>query len=202
VWIHRCCQLLMLVLFSLCGGSEHLEVKHMILRHLRQLRSNEIYRKAHFLIFIEANMSYISADCVANWCRRPEFGPVTIEARDNSPRGRVGVWTGPWEKESYSMMLREIIESGRLFMAHEFICSNFEEHLKTLLLQFSAFRMERQEPMDAAFGKYRWAFTGKTSGGTKDDMVLALMIAVYWGRLKREDFTFMQWAHSMGIRLQ
>ena len=61
--------------------------------------------------------------------------------------------------------------------------------------------MERLDPMDTAFGKYKYAYTGKTGGGEKDDLALALMIATYWGRRKRESENFRLWAKQMGYRL-
>ena len=61
--------------------------------------------------------------------------------------------------------------------------------------------MERLDPQDLTFGTVKYAYTGKTAGGDKDDRVLALMIAKYWGRRKREDPQFIAWARQMGFRL-
>jgi len=175
----------------------------MILSHLTALSEHKRYQHAHKLVFIEANMSYIGADQVASWCRRMPFQPVMIESRDPSPRGRVGVWTGPYEKETYAWTLRDIIESDSLYFADDsnMIGNNKKRDKENFLKQLRQFRMERLDPNDMAFGKIKYAYTGKTAGGEKDDILLATMIATYWGRRKREEHQFRLWAKEMGFRL-
>jgi hypothetical protein len=172
----------------------------MILSHLKALSEHPRYRHAHKLIFIESNMSYIGADLVATWCRRVCFAPVIIESRDPTPRGRVGVWTGTYEKESYAWLGRDIIEQDELYYASEMIGGNIERDKESFVKQLRQFRMERQDPADLAFGKFKYAYTGKTGGGNKDDLVLAWQIATYWGRRKREDPTFLAWCKQQGYR--
>jgi hypothetical protein len=173
----------------------------MVLSHLSALSQHPKYGKAHKLVFIEANMSYIGADQVATWCRRMEYQPVIIESRDPSPRGRVGVWTGPYEKEAYAWTLRDIIEADCLYYAADMIGSNTKGDKEALIAQLRQYRMERLDPTDMAFGKFKYAYTGKTPGGLKDDFALSAMIATYWGRRKREDQQFRLWAKQMGFRL-
>lgn len=188
-------------MFHAVCASEHLDVERMILQHMTGLSQHPKYGKGYKLVFIEANMSYIGADQVAGWCRRVPFQPVIIESRDPSPRGRVGVWTGPYEKEAYAWTLRDVVESDSLYFAADMIGSNIERDKQTLISQLRQFRMERLDPLDTAFGKYKYAYTGKTGGGEKDDLALSLMIATYWGRRKREDQQFCLWAKQMGFRL-
>lgn len=173
----------------------------MILNFMQSLTDHPRYRKAVKIPFIEANMSYIGADLIATWCRAMRFQPVMIESRDPTPRGRVGVWTGPYEKEAYAWTLRDAIENDTVHFAADLIGANVERDKATLEAQLRGFRMERQEPADPAFGKFKYAYTGKTSGGTKDDILLGLMIATYWGRRKREEQEFRAWCHERGYRL-
>lgn len=173
----------------------------MINNHLRKLSRDPRFCRAHKLISIEANMSYIGADQVANWCQADEFQPVIIESRDSSSRNRVGVWTGPYEKETYAWLLRDIVENDKLHFAADMISANADKNKETLISQLRQFRMERMDPKDVTFGKFKYAYTGKTAGGNKDDLVLALMIATYWGSRKREDVEFQQWAKANGYRL-
>lgn len=173
----------------------------MIKRHMRGLATDPRYMRAHKFIFIEANMSYIGADQVGSWCRAMEFQPAVIESRDSTARGRIGVWTGPYEKETYAWQLRDIIESDKLFFASGLISANADKDKETLISQLRQFRMERLDPRDVAFGKFKYAYTGKTAGGNKDDIALALMIATYWGRRKREELEFQRWAQMHGYRL-
>jgi len=172
----------------------------MILGHLAAIAKHPRYGKAHKFSFIEANMSYIGADLVATWCRRMCNQPMTVESRDPTPRGRVGVWTGPYEKETYAWTLRDIVESECLCFAAEMIGSNIERDKAELIGQLRRFNMERMEPKDLVFGKWKYTYGAKSAGGGKDDLAMALMIAVYWGALKREDPQFLMWARQMGYR--
>lgn len=171
----------------------------MIKGHLQKLQAHPRYGQAHKFSFIEANMSYIGADQVADWCY--PFQPMSVESRDPSPRGRVGVWTGPYEKEAYAWRLRDIVEDDLLFFAADLIGENVLRDKTNLISQMRKFRMERLEPNDVTFGKFKYAYSGKTSGGEKDDLVLSLMIAIHWGDRKRDDVQFRAWAKERGYRL-
>lgn len=171
----------------------------MIKNHLAKLQAHPRYGSAHKFAFIEANMSYIGADQVADWCYPHQ--PLSVESRDPSPRGRVGVWTGPFEKEAYAWRLRDIVEEDALYFAADLIGENAEKDKATLLSQMRKFRMERMEPKDVTFGKFKYAYSGKTSGGEKDDLVLSLMIAIHWGDRKRDEVQFRAWAKERGYRL-
>ena len=173
----------------------------MILSHMAAISEHPRYGSATKIVFIEANMSYIGADLVAKWCRSMAFQPVMIESRDPSPRGRVGVWTGPYEKETYAWTLRDIIEDDSLYFAADMIGGNLQRDKETFISQLRQYSMERLDPSDVAFGKFKYAYTGKTAGGEKDDILLAMMIATYWGRRKREEHQFRSWAREMGFRL-
>ena len=81
------------------------------------------------------------------------------------------------------------------------IGNNKKRDKENFLKQLRQFRMERLDPNDMAFGKFKYAYTGKTAGGEKDDILLATMIATYWGRRKREEHQFRLWAKEMGFRL-
>jgi hypothetical protein len=184
--------------------AEHRDVERMVHRHLTKLSQHPKYGKGgtvYKISFIEANMSYIGADQVAQWCRTMAYQPMIIESRDPTARGRVGVWTGPYEKEAYAWTLRDIIESDRLYFAADMVGDNIERDKQALISQLRQFRMERMDPLDTAFGKFKYAYTGKTGGGNKDDLALALMIAIYWGQRRREDPQFILWAKEKGFRL-
>jgi hypothetical protein len=176
-------------------------VEEMIIEHLTKLQNHPQAVNAYKHIVIEANMSYISADEVAMWCRRKEFTNMIIESRDTTDRGRVGIWTGNYEKEAYAYTLREMIKQLNLFFSSHMFGRKVEEIKKQFIAQLRNFRLERLEPNDPGFGKYKYSFTGKTKGGLKDDLVLAAMMDCYWGQLKRENSQFMVWAQQYGIRL-
>jgi hypothetical protein len=181
--------------------SENEDIEEMVVSHLQTLEAMPQCKGAYKHIIIEANMSYISADLVATWCRRKQFTNMIIDSKDSTDRGRVGVWTGAYEKEAYSYMLRDQIKEMNLFFSSYLFGKEIEKAKREFMSQLRTFRLERQDPSDPSFGKYKYSFTGKTKGGNKDDMVLAVMMAIYWGTRKRENPQFITWAKQYGIRL-
>ena len=99
------------------------------------------------------------------------------------------------------MILREAVMHLNIAFSAHLVGHDTTTEVKHLFAQLRNFRLERQDPANPAFGKYKYSFTGKTGGGQKDDLILALMIAMYWGQRKRENVTFQVLAHSKGIRL-
>jgi hypothetical protein len=181
--------------------AEHDDVERMIIGHLEAIQHHPMLKGAYKHVIIEANMSYISADEIASWCRRKQFTNMLIESRDPKGLGRVGIWTGPWEKESYAYTARDAIKELDVCFSTHMIGNNIEKDKKQLIAQLRNFRLDLQEPNDPSFGKYKYSFTGKTRGGQKDDRVLAMMMMMYWGDRKREDAAFLQIARQNGIRL-
>jgi hypothetical protein len=173
----------------------------MVCGFLDQIERLPTCRDAYKHIIIEANMSYISADEIASWCRRPCYTNMIIESRDSKRLGRSGVWTGPYEKEAYSYQLREQIKNLNLGFATLLVGQEDkkEKNIEELIKQLRVFRLERSIPNDPGFGKYKYTFTGKTAGGQKDDRVLALMMAVYWAQRYRESEHTKIWARQHGV---
>lgn len=179
--------------------TEHEDVEKMIKEHLTWLEEVVMLKDAWKHIMIEANMSYISADQVASWCR--QFQRVIVEERDTTGAGRCGVWTGPYEKEAYAWTLRDVIKQNSIRWSINMVGHNIDRDKKALIAQLKNFRLERQDPADPAFGKYKYSFTGKTGGGQKDDFVLALQILLYWAEVKRQETQFKLFAQRQGIKL-
>ena len=177
------------------------EVKEMIIAHITAVDNHPACHGAWKHIIIEANMSYISADEVASWCHR--LPRVMIESQDPANRQRRGVWTGPYEKESYAYSLREKVKDLNIGFCTQMIGepADIQKNKAMLIEQMRNFRMDRQEPNDPTFGKYKYAFTGKTKGGSKDDYVLTVMMLDYWGTRARERMEMQMWAKANGIRL-
>ena len=178
----------------------------MIRRFLQALQDHPLYSGATKFDFIEANMSYISANLVASWCREAKYGHHVVESRDSSPRGREGVWTGAYEKEAMAWKLRERLGNDTLCYALDMLNqteqpASIERHKTMLTAQLRQYRMERVEPSDVTFGKYKYAYTGKTAGGEKDDMYMALVLGDYWGDIKRSEPAHRAWAQGHGFTL-
>lgn len=182
-----------------CLCAEVDDVEDMIITHMTKLNENVHTKNAWKHVIIEANMSYISADQIAIWCRA--FPKVIIEHADTTNRHRCGIWTGSYEKEAYAYTLREHIKKLNVCISSHAIGDNLKRDRAALVAQLRVFRLERRSPVDPAFGKYLYAFTGKTAGGAKDDLILSLQMSMYWGTRVRSTHAFQLWAKDQGIRL-
>lgn len=162
----------------------------MTVDHVRRIRADPRYNNALFVVFIEANMSWISADGL--WKKMLSFIPITVERADSSGQGRPGVITTDESKEVYARLLTLQLQERRLFLAEDIISahnaptgspSDVAKLLKTLEDQLSNFRKVKSVPKESAFGKVKETITGK-SHGRKDDLVMALGILLYWAQKK------------------
>lgn len=125
-------------------------------------------------------MSYIQADGVAEHMVR-FFSPVHALSRDNSKLRRVGVYTGPTEKELYVTELQHRLQTGTLRRAEQLVGGNPENDWSELLTQLGSFRRTIRPPHEPAFSKYAVSFSGKGTGA-KDDLAMALQIALHWSK--------------------
>ena len=111
-------------------------------------------------------------------------------------------------KEAMAGDLGKSLMDERLCFAREFITGklvekgkdNVAEIQKEYCKQLENFRLELIMPNDIATGKAKKCFTGKTSGGKKDDMIVCSMIALYYSGKKRCEIGFMKLAHQRGWR--
>lgn len=171
-------------------------VTRMIKAHFKALRSNRLFKRSWIYVYIEANLSFIGADAIANVIQCPENQPVVIAKQDATDKGRYGVWTGEFEKENYAALLGQLLRDNTMFYSDQYVMGARDEKIKTLqeqaveykammIEQLRNYRLEAKHPPDAAFGKVKFSYTGKTTN-KKDDCVLVLSIALYWANRMRE----------------
>lgn len=172
----------------------------MIQTHMTWLRDHPVYGRAKRLVMPEANMSFTDADRIRRLCM--EIDPVRTEvlSRDPMNLGRAGVWTAAYHKQAYAEQLRDIIRERRLYFAADLICEpKQKQSLRTeLITQLRQFREERKDPLDVVFGVTKHTYSGKNAAGQQDDLVLALMISLYWGHKYRESEDFMLYCQTTG----
>jgi hypothetical protein len=173
-------------------------VDAMIVDHFKALRSCERFKKAFIRVFIEANMSFITADHVANLIRdRAELSPVDVVRHD--PQGtRYGIWTSEDSKKQYADRLRTYTPA--MTFAQEFVDQiGNQKDRDELILQMGNFRREMVEGASPEHQlKCKEVFTGK-GPGMKDDFVLALCIAlVQADNSIYDDIEFRNFLHQTG----
>lgn len=151
----------------------------LLLNHVRQLRRKAVYNKAHIIVYIEANMSYISANRVATLFRDNGVENMYFVSQDPTPKNghmREGVWTGDIEKEVFTTRIQTLLADNQLHFAETFISHRPEKEIKNLMItQLEKFRLDITPPKDLIHGKARRGYSGK-SPGEKDDVVMALEI--------------------------
>ncbi len=175
--------------------TEHEVIKKMILDHIAAIRAQTMYRNALIYLYIEANMSWITADYVAGLTRRD--GNIVVASHDSSKYQRYGVVTGAAEKENYAATLIRLLMDNLLYLAERIIGAQVKEDVANLLNQFGLFRREVRAPVDVAHGKWIFSWTGK-SPGKKDDLILALMICIYWMERQLQTDEHREWARQFG----
>lgn len=163
---------------------------------------------AVIVVVTEANMSYTGADRIGAFFSQPYMRPSFVLSRDESGRGRPGVWTTDVEKELYCRDMERILATNSLRRAKTLVtiapdgkdARAPEKQWLKLVQQLGMFRRTVKAPQDDVFQRSRLAFSGK-GGGNKDDMVMALMMAAYWTTDVRRDPRFREEARAQGWQL-
>lgn len=161
------------------NSSDSEKVRHMIDEHYGNIRKHRIYTRSYIVVYFESNMSFIDSD---RWARHLETQPHLIgrlEFARKDPMGRVGVWTTHAMKIAFAQELQKTVPT--MTIATDFLTqSGDDDILAEMLTQFRQFRREVLAPkgdgMATLFNKI--VITGK-SPGKKDDLVMAVCIAIY-----------------------
>lgn len=177
----------------------HNEVMQMLADHVLGLRQLSQYKDALFVFYIEANMSFLSVSHLCNFFNQPQFGLVKIVSRDPKNMGRPGVWTGPQEKEIFARDLEQVMSDGKLSFADQMVSDNPEHNKVKLLAQLNFFSRIVIPPNDPSQHENRIVYSGK-GVGRRDDLCLALMLALTHGKMTLFDQQFVEECHRNGWR--
>ena len=172
----------------------------MLQNHVLALRKIHEYRDAIIFLYIESNMSFLSADGVCEMfiSDAERFGPMIPVSDRKQDDGRYGVWSGQFEKEAYAIGLMYAMSDGTIDYAEHIACSNLIPTKALLEDQMRALRRETKQATDSAYNPVKVVFTGK-SHNTRDDLVMALQIALHNMRKQIRSDKFLHWAKSQGI---
>jgi hypothetical protein len=176
------------------GSHKHNDILAMMDGHMMKLRSYATYANALFVVYFEANMSFITADAFKNHfeAHQQTLGNVWVVSRDPKNKGRIGVWTGETEKELYASTLKRNMANNKLYYAENFVSvikatknskQDLEEQMKHLRKEV------KQNQLNPGFDKVHVTYTGK-GNGVRDDSCMALQIALYHMELSRQDPQF------------
>lgn len=176
----------------------------MLLDHFADIESFPVYSNAVIYVYIENNMSYITADIYQKAIRQRGQSNLTVIFVDRDPlhKQRAGVRTDDIVKEAMVTEAQRDLSNGAYRIAKEFATRPGKEEsiLATLAQQFKNFRMVPRTNTQAIGAPRTFRRTGKRNG-VPDDLALVDMMAVYYGRLHRNSHDY-QFMHSANGWLQ
>ena len=129
-----------IISLDLSDSAEHNVVMQMLTDHLIHIREDERYTNALFVIFIEANMSWITTSYLSEMFRSPKFGNVKVVSRDPNNIGRYGVVTDNAAKQVFAHDLEQVMSDGCLRYADNFLGDAPQAVQKTLESQMAQYR--------------------------------------------------------------
>ena len=156
------------------------EISALLLQHIRGLRAHPRLRNAYCIFIPEANLGQ-EAEHMKHMVKDERLVYVIHEKK------KAGVNTTHKRKELYANTLLEYVANTRIIP--DCVCANpkldanrrlveTKAEFKKQMIQFKKLTIPAAKPFDLP----KVVYTGKTKKGMNDDMVMTLMIAVFWGR--------------------
>jgi hypothetical protein len=124
--------------------------------------------------------------------------PVYFMSKDPKGSKDRGLFTSNEQLEGGARLLRDVLEAGQLRIASKFVSKNQDQFLAKLKKQLQNFREEIKEPADPIHGEPKRKLTGK-SGGKQDDIVVTLMLMLFWFNVIKRTEAFRNYCKSRGI---
>jgi hypothetical protein len=182
------------------GSNKHNAIVQMLKNHVISIRRIPEYKDAIIFLYVESNMSFISADQVCEMFISDvdTFGPVLPVSDRPDSDGRWGVWSGEFEKESYAIGLSYTMSDGNIHYAEHMACTKLLETKAILEGQLKNLRRETKQAADPVFQKLKYVYTGKGTNA-RDDLCMALQIALHNMRKQRRSPKFLRWANERGF---
>lgn len=182
-----------IVAFQAMNSADPNEVNDMFRALFSRIRHpTSYYREAIVLVYVEVNMSYLIGNAFSDLFKgeRRIFGRCEFEMhyrskeKDESP----GVLTGEKEKAMYVEYTQRMMAGGKLRFADKILGDHNRllAQKPDLYKQLDAYRRVKKISLDPAFVDDKYTYTGKSSG-RRDDLCMALQIALYNMKKKRVD---------------
>lgn len=156
------------------------DVASMVHQHFTNLRNHPKLRNSIYVVFIEANMSYLDADRIANELeRKKQYRPIVIPSYDTTQKRRKGVWTDNPAKIAYADALSRALTSQQLACELNIIGQHAQEDIEMLIDQMKNYRRFIKSDPTKPFSTEAVTYSGKQVG-KRDDLVMSLMMALHW----------------------
>lgn len=168
----------------------------LVMRHLASLR--RLYPRAVIFFYVEANMSWTTADRFATVAQTVDMG-IRIVSRDRKGLDRPGVETTDVEKRHYADFLCEALSSSALVYARDFVSDNLVQAQTKFEEQMHQFRRIIIPSSDDGVSKRPKVVY---SGQLKDDTIMAAGITGFHARITIETPEYQREAHDQGWNVQ
>ena len=160
----------------------HEHIEQLLLQHIRSLRGNRQLREAHFIFLPENNLGQ-EAEHMRHMVRSEHLLFTVREKK------KAGVCTTHDRKEMMVASLLDYFNGKRLHITSGCVCANpkmdantrlaqTKDTMKKQLIQFRKMVIPGSQP----YKNSKYVFTGKAKSGMQDDLVMTLMIAIWWGQ--------------------
>lgn len=167
----------------------------VLVNHVTEL--TKMYPRALIFDYIEANMSFVEADRMANICKKISPHNIRIESQDPKGKGRSGIWTGENEKYQYATAIRHSLTVGSICYADDscFISRDVIKAKEKFENQLGTFRRITSPNTNPAFKKAKVTYSGEG----KDDTVIVCGMCMYFSYEKRNSKEYEQIAQAAGF---
>lgn len=175
------------------------DINDFITNYFTCMRRDPRYSDCHMRVFIEANMSFTTAQGVHDLLKSSAlFGNVDVVRFDPKGKDRPGVWTSKDAKHAYCLEIGAHIE--HTYFTQQTCSSNAPAVLAEFYKQLGFFHEELLEPAGGAetalFRKS--VLTGKGQG-KKDDLFMAFGICIYHLLRSQSNVEFRNRCDAMGL---
>jgi hypothetical protein len=161
---------------------QHEQIEQMLKQHVRSLRGNPKLKHAYIIFLPENNLGQEAEH--ARHMLQHERRLYTVHEKR-----KAGVCTTHARKELYALTLLEYINNETIAFAKGTVCANpmmdantrlriTRKEFQKQMVQFRKIILPSKQPFKAN----KVVYSGKAKSGMNDDLVMTLMIAVYWGR--------------------
>ncbi len=185
---------------------DHKLVFGMIVEHVRRLRTIPAFRGACCVLAVERNYGGpMEATMAVDFLTQAGLQPVHVisEERGSGSRSLPGVVTDLTAKKFYINTLQQLMHKGGIVWAEDgvFVSTQMEREKaqREMCGQMMRYRRDviKSKTHDSADGTVK--IHGKNhSGSERDDLMMALQMAVYWGSTKMSDPHFISMSRRNG----
>ncbi len=195
-------------------GNDLDAVNRMLFGHFKALRSQTRFSSSVVVLLVEGNGDWFKpnhlSDQFNSWdkCLRnaPRSNVVGFaRGMHKTPAGQriiEGTLTDHSMKQNSMIMVRTMLQMRLIHFDHHVVGENPSQSRGLLIQQLHNFHIELRTPKDQVTQRSKAYLTGKTSdGSSKDDLVLTLMMGVYWARQCHANEFVSRFVYSRGKNL-